>query len=164
MRCFVVLQCLFVFFTTPTAEVAAQQCRFISHDFSVRCGIARLVCPLNNDLVGQFVEFLPLVAADGQPMAEDGPAEKHQYPEQLGIGLNDFVDLFKKHGLMWSVYFVFGLWCGVVVHLRRLHRERDAGILLPNVGANLPGPLQGLHAARNRNAAQVKLSDSFGLP
>jgi hypothetical protein len=28
--------------------------------------------------------------------------------------------------------------------------------------ANLPGPLQGLHAARNTNAAPVKLSDWFG--
>src|SRR5688500_18219038 len=29
----------------------------------------------------------------------------------------------------------------------------------PNVKANLPGPLQRLKAARNRNAAPVKLSD-----
>lgn len=29
----------------------------------------------------------------------------------------------------------------------------------PNDNANLPGPLQGLHAAQNRNAAPVKFSD-----
>src|SRR5262249_5616293 len=32
----------------------------------------------------------------------------------------------------------------------------------PNDKANLPGPRQGLHAARNENAAPVKLSDWFG--
>ena len=31
----------------------------------------------------------------------------------------------------------------------------------PNEKANLPGPLQRLHAARNRNAAPVKFSDWF---
>ena len=34
---------------------------------------------------------------------------------------------------------------------------------LPNVHANLPGPLQRLHAARSQNAATVKLSYSFAL-
>ncbi len=34
---------------------------------------------------------------------------------------------------------------------------------MANAQANLPGPLQRLHAARNRNAAPVKLSDWFGL-
>ena len=33
----------------------------------------------------------------------------------------------------------------------------------PNAKANLPGPLQRLNAARNRNAAPVKLSDLLGL-
>jgi hypothetical protein len=33
---------------------------------------------------------------------------------------------------------------------------------MPNAKANLPGPLQGLHAARNQNAAPVKLSGWFG--
>ena len=33
----------------------------------------------------------------------------------------------------------------------------------PNAKAKLPGPLQGLHAAQNSNAAPVKLSDWFGF-
>ena len=32
----------------------------------------------------------------------------------------------------------------------------------PNEKANLPGPLQRMHAAQNRNAAPVKFSDLFG--
>ena len=32
-----------------------------------------------------------------------------------------------------------------------------------NAQANLPGPPQRLHAARNQNAAPVKFSDWFGL-
>ena len=34
----------------------------------------------------------------------------------------------------------------------------------PNDKANLPGPPQGHYIARNENAAQVKLSDLFGVP
>lgn len=37
-------------------------------------------------------------------------------------------------------------------------------VLVWNVNANLPGPLQRLHAARTRNAAQVKLSTWFAVP
>ena len=41
-----------------------------------------------------------------------------------------------------------------------LHR---AALRRPNAQAILPGPLQGLHAARNQNAAPVKVSDVFGV-
>src|SRR5262249_40243329 len=48
---------------------------------------------------------------------------------------------------------------------RGLDQSEDSGVIghprrrSPNARANLPGPLQRQHAARNRNAAPVKFSD-----
>ena len=59
----------------------------------------------------------------------------------------------------------FGQHTTSLAIIPRSHRCRAVARTIacwwPNAQANLPGPLQRLHAARSRNAAKVKLSDGF---
>ena len=77
-RRFIVIKCLVVFLSLPPVEVSAQQIDIIGQHLFVDAGFSSLICQLENDAIGNFVEFLPAIAMNGKPVANHKTSEERQ--------------------------------------------------------------------------------------